>query len=105
MRLLRLASVTFAFATVAAAQTPATQRPQNRVQLEQYLDWEDVQNPQLSPDGTQIIFTRRWIDKMNDKWESSVWLMNADGTHQRSLVQGSDVQWSPDGKRIIHREG
>ena len=23
---------------------------------------------------------------MNDKWESSIWLMNADGTHQRALV-------------------
>ena len=62
MRLLRIASVTFAFATVAAAQAPATQRPQNRVSLEQYLDWEDVQNTQLSPDGTQIIFTRRRRD-------------------------------------------
>ena len=102
MRLLRIAGVAFAFATVAAAQTPAPQRQQNRVSLEQYLDWEEVQNPQLSPDGTQIIFARRWIDKMNDKWESSVWLMNADGTHQRALVQGSDVHWSPDGKRIAY---
>jgi len=27
-----------------------------------YLDWEQVANPQISPDGTQIIYTRQWVN-------------------------------------------
>ena len=62
-----------AFAGPAQAQSRAS----NVLSLDQYLDWRDVQAPQLSPDGAQIIYTRRWVDKMNDRWETNVWLMNA----------------------------
>ncbi len=105
MRAIRIASLTLSLAGAAVAPLLAQQqqgRAANRVSLEQYLDWEEVSAPQLSPDGTQILFSRRWVDKINDRWESSVWLMNADGTHQRTLTQGSDVKWSPDGKRVAY---
>jgi dipeptidyl aminopeptidase/acylaminoacyl peptidase len=77
-------------------------RAADRLQIEQYLDWEDVQDPQLSPDGRQIIYTRRWVDKLNDRWESSLWIMSADGSRNRFLLNGSAARWSPDGTRIAY---
>ena len=72
--------------TLSAPFAGAQARPaQNKLNLEQYLDWEDVQSPQLSPDGSQVIYTRRWVDKMNDKWETTLWLMNVDGSRPRQL--------------------
>ena len=90
-----------AFALILPLALAAQDRP-TRLQLADYLDWEDVQSPELSPDGARILFVRRWIDKTNDKWESSIWMMNADGTQPRFLVNGNGVQWSPDGKRIAY---
>jgi dipeptidyl aminopeptidase/acylaminoacyl peptidase len=96
--------VTVALAALLAAtlsqEVAAQQR--DRLSIEQYLEWEDVQNPRLSPDGKQIIYTRRWIDKLNDRWESSLWIMNSDGSRNRFLVNGSNVEWSPDGSRIAY---
>ncbi len=78
----------------------AAQPTSNRLTIADYFDWEDVANPALSPDGKQILYTRTWIDRLNDKRESSVWLMNADGTKNRFLVKGADAKWAPDASRI-----
>ena len=86
-------------ASTAIAQ-PQSTPPKDRLTIADYFDWEDVSAPAMSPDGKQIIYTRTWIDKLNDKRESSVWIMNADGTRNRFLVKGSDAKWSPDGQRI-----
>jgi dipeptidyl aminopeptidase/acylaminoacyl peptidase len=75
---------------------------QDRLTLETYLDWETVGDPQISPDGTQVIYTRGWVDKLNDRRESALWIMNADGTRHRFLARGSEARWSPTGDRIAY---
>jgi len=59
-------------APALAAQQAATTPQPAKLTLETYFDLEDVQDPQLSPDGKQVIYTRRWVDKLNDRWESSL---------------------------------
>jgi dipeptidyl aminopeptidase/acylaminoacyl peptidase len=85
-------------AALAAQNTAAT----DRLNLDLYWEYETVSDPRLSPDGSQIIYTRQWIDKINDKRESSLWIMNADGSRNRVLVRGSNARWSPSGDRILY---
>ena len=88
----------------ALAQSAAAQdEPDGTLKLDTYLDWEWVSNPQISPDGSQIIFTRSWVDKINDRRSSSIWIMNADGSRPRVLIEdGSAPLWSPSGDRILY---
>jgi dipeptidyl aminopeptidase/acylaminoacyl peptidase len=65
-----------------------------------YLDLERVSGPHLSPDGTKILYTRGWIDRLEDRWQSDIWIMNADGSRNRFLTKGSSPRWSPDGTRF-----
>ena len=88
--------------TGAFAQT----RDRGKLQLDQFFDIESVSNPRISPDGTQIVYTRGWVDKVNDRRSSALWIMNADGSKNRFLTNGSGAIWSPDGTRIAFtREG
>ncbi|MGH7562750.1 MAG: S9 family peptidase [Gemmatimonadales bacterium] len=99
--LLRLAGAAAVLALASpplAGQSPAS----DRITLRDYLDLEEVQDPRPSPDGRQILFTRRAIDQINDRWDNALWLMNADGTKLRALVKGGGARWSPDGTRIAY---
>ena len=68
--------------------------------VEKYLDYEQVADPQISPDGAQIVYTRRYVNKMEDRWDAALWIMNADGSRNRFLGKGSNPRWSPDGTRL-----
>src|SRR5215203_4061067 len=99
MRRLCLALALASLPAVIAAQNPVAS---DRLTLDLYWEYETVSDPQLSPDASQIIYTRGWIDKVNDKRESSLWIMNADGSKNRFLARGSNARWSPTGDRIAY---
>ena len=90
-----LLAVSFATALFAQPKT-------DRLTPELYFEMETVSDPQISPDGSQIIYTRQWVDKLNDKRESSLWIMSADGSRNRFLVDGSNARWSKAGDRIVY---
>ena len=96
VRLLISASLLVVSASSLAA--PA----KNRLTGDRYLDWEDVARPTLAPDGEHIVYERRWVDALQDRWETALWIMNADGSKNRFLVRGSEPRWSPDGTRIAY---
>ena len=85
------------FSPAVAAQETASD---TLLTVNHYLDWEQVAEPQISPDGARIVYTRRWVNKVDDRWDAGLWIMNADGSKNRFLVKGSNARWSPDGTRI-----
>jgi dipeptidyl aminopeptidase/acylaminoacyl peptidase len=92
---------------LAVCLAPAAARAQETASdtlltVNHYLDWEQVSDPQISPDGLQILYTRRWVNKLEDRWDSALWIMNADGSRNRFLAKGANARWSPDGTRIAY---
>jgi dipeptidyl aminopeptidase/acylaminoacyl peptidase len=95
-------TVILLIATLAA--TPAAGQKPGVLDKETFMDMESVGNASISPDGTQIVFSREWVDKQRDQSRSSIWIVDVQGTRPRELTGGSwrdsAPVWSPDGKRI-----
>jgi Periplasmic component of the Tol biopolymer transport system len=81
-----------------------SEKPYKLLETETFFEMESVGNPAISPDGKQIIFTRTWVDKMNDRYSSNLWIVDVEGKRIRELTHGNwrdfSPVWSPDGKKI-----
>jgi dipeptidyl aminopeptidase/acylaminoacyl peptidase len=66
-----------------------------------------IADPQISPDGSQVVFVREWVNQKADRYDTALWIVptkgDPDGDKPRQLTAGprdSTPRWSPDGKTI-----
>lgn len=82
----------------AAAQEPEPLKPADVFEIE----W--AEDPQVSPDGSRVVYVRRWMDVQSDRRRSAMWLADRDGKLHRPLTgaetDASAPRWSPSGDRI-----
>ena len=97
MRILTLLTITFAL-NLSFAQEDNIFQPLDVFQLEYAGD------PQISPDGSTIVYRRTGFDIMKDRSVGNLWMVSADGTTHQKLTDGEAGQggarWSPTGDRL-----
>src|SRR5437588_12598643 len=61
-------------------------------------------NPQISPDGSQVVFVKVTVNEKRDGYDTALWAVSTGGDSQPyRLTNGprdGSPRWSPDGKRL-----
>ncbi len=96
MNLFKLASLAFLLVVPILGQKAMT--------LIDMINVPQINDPQISPDGRQVLFVKSEANWKADRRISHIWKVNADGSGSFQLTNGADGEtsprWSPDGRNI-----
>ena len=66
-------------------------------------------DPQISPDGSRILYSVLWNDVAANRSNRNLWICDADGSNHRQLTRYgksvSNARWSADGRSIFFLQG
>jgi dipeptidyl aminopeptidase/acylaminoacyl peptidase len=95
-------SVVTLLTVVASLAAQDVKRPISEKDLFNFV-W--VADPQVSPDGTRVAFTRVTVDEKRTGYETSIWIANTDGkgapVRMTNGKHDAQPRWSPDGGHIV----
>jgi dipeptidyl aminopeptidase/acylaminoacyl peptidase len=105
--------LSLALITAAALLAPAAAGAQTRraITVDDLLALHRISDPQISPDGTRVVYTVATPDRQANRVNSNLWIVPLSGGDARQLTfTGRDrgARWSPDGSRLAFlssREG
>ncbi|MFQ5501961.1 MAG: prolyl oligopeptidase family serine peptidase [Phycisphaerae bacterium] len=73
------------------------------------LAMDRISDPQVSPDGSLVVFVVRETDLEADRGRTDLWLIDIDGSHLRRLTShpasDGNARWMPDGSAILFLSG
>jgi len=101
-RMVALSCVVLLVLAVPMAAADAKKRPMKVADL---FELKRVSEPQVSPDGTQVIYVVATVDLDANKISSSLWLAPTGKGEPKQLTncpkRDRHPRWSPDGKQIL----
>jgi len=94
------------FLTIAMAPLPSMAQAKRAMTIDDLITAIRVADPQLSPDGKRVIFTRTTTVGDSGRRNSDIWVVPSDASapaHQFIVGDKSEntARFTPDGKRIV----
>jgi len=76
-----------------------------RFEAASMFDFVRIGDPQVSPDGSRVVYIRETVDAAKDKSRAELWMVNCDGSNDRRLTRAEEhrdtmPRWAPDGERV-----
>jgi dipeptidyl aminopeptidase/acylaminoacyl peptidase len=104
MSTLRVCQLVLLAAAIAGFPREAGAQEKRPISFVDTIEMPTLQDPQLSPDGKQILFVMDKPDWKANRRVGHIYRINADGTGQMQLTFGergeSSPRWSPDGTQV-----
>ncbi|HEY2847910.1 MAG TPA: DPP IV N-terminal domain-containing protein, partial [Pyrinomonadaceae bacterium] len=102
-RIIFVVAAVLLIAQQLAAGTQQAKRPITETDLFEF-NW--IGDPRISPDGTEVVFSRAAPNKDRTGYDSSIWMVDMGGQKAPIEILTGNVgsaRWSPDGQWLVYR--